>query len=106
MSLLRATGLVVAALLILYGLFLLMRGDPGDGFKGPLVVGLTALGVGLVVLAAVFAGGNRRTGPLVLLVVAALLPYPSLVGSIGIVLNVVLATLAVLMVWRGVRAGK
>ena len=98
MNLVRTSGLFVATPLIAFGLFLLLRGDPGDGFQGPLIVGLSAFGLGLLVVASTF-GGARRIVPVAVLAILAVLPYRDLVGSVGIVVNVAFVILAVLVVW-------
>lgn len=106
MNLFRLLGLVVALQFVALGLFLLLRGDTGDGFRATLIVGLATLGLGLVALVSTFAAGNHRIVPVVLLVIVACLPYVYLVGPSGIVLNLVLAALAAVVFWRGVRTGR
>ena len=104
MNFVRAYGLVVAVPLMAFGLFLLLRGDPGDGFQGPLIVGLTALGLGLLVVAATFAGRRSGSAWVVALMLLAILPYRVLVGPSALVVNLVFGVLAALLLWRRVRS--
>jgi hypothetical protein len=102
-NLVRAVGLVGAIPLIVFGPFLLLRGDLCDGFKGTLIVGLTALGLGLLVLAATSAGRESRFAWGVAFTLLAILPYHLLVGSAALVVNLVFAVLTALLLWRRVR---
>lgn len=100
MNLVRALGLVGAVQLIGAGLFLLLRGEAPDGPQGPLIVGSSAIGLGLLVLALAFSGGRSGRAWIVVLVVLALLPYHVLVGPTALVVNLAFAVLAALMLWR------
>lgn len=96
----RSVGAIVTVPLIAFGAFLLLRGDPGDGFQGPLIVGITSAVLGLLVFVLTFGGrwlGNAAIAGLAFL---ALLPYRELVGSTGLVVNLACAALALLLLWQ------
>jgi len=97
----RVLGAAVAAPFLLFGLFLLLRGDPGDGFQGPLIVGGISVALGLVILASTVRPRRCRSAGLVALVILAALPlYRDLAGIPGLAVNVVFAGLALLAAMR------
>jgi hypothetical protein len=85
--------------LIAFGAFLPVRGAPGDGFQGRLIVGITSAALRLLVFVLTF--GGRWLGDVAIAGRAflALLPYRELVGSTGLVVNLACAALALLMLW-------
>ena len=79
----------------MFGPFLLLRGDVGDGLLGPLIVGGISVALGLVILARVAEPARWEAAGTVALVVLAVLPlYRDLVGTPGLVVNAVFAVLA------------